>query len=102
MLENTFLVPGIVLKCLSLYFTEAWIAKVLGNPLAFPKGESDVWHETRRALAEHEEAGWARWNRGRIKRANYGFAADREEKEEENERKREREKKREERFERRK
>lgn len=43
-----------------------------------------------RALAEHEEAGWARWNRGRIKRANYGFAADREEEEEEeNERKRE-------------
>lgn len=47
---------------------------VLGNQLVFPKGESDVWHESRQALAEHEEAGRARWNRGGIKRANYGFA----------------------------
>lgn len=51
-----------------------------------------------RALAEHEEAGWACWNRGRIKRANYGFAADREEEEDE----RKREKKGEKRSERRK
>lgn len=79
MLESIYFVLEIVLRCLSLFFRRGWIARVLGNPLAFPKGESDVWHETRRALAEHEEAGWARWNRGRIKRANYGFAADHEE-----------------------
>jgi len=89
--KNTFFVLEIVSKCLWLYSVEIEPqAKVLGNLLAFPKGESDVWHETRQALAEHE-AGWARWNRGRIKRANYGFAADHEEKDE-NERKREREK----------
>jgi len=54
--------------------------RVLGNLLAFPKGESDAWHETRQALAEHEGAGWARWNRGGIKRVNYGFAMDSEKK----------------------
>lgn len=63
----------------------SWIerTRVLGNLLAFPKGESDAWHETRQALAEleHEGAGWTRWDRGGIKRANYGFAMDSEEEE---------------------